>query len=99
MSQKTAISPQHLARMCGFRTRSVNSNFWTTTVTDATQQTTDNACATIALLNIIMNAEGLGLGEKLRRLKQESKDLSPPLRGNMITNSAWIRTAHNSFAR
>jgi len=63
------------------------------------QQTTDNACATIALLNIIMNAEGLGLGDKLRRLKQESKDLSPPLRGNMISNSAWIRTAHNSFAR
>ncbi len=62
-------------------------------------QTTDNACATIALLNIIMNAEGLELGEKLHKFKQESKDLSPPLRGHMINNSVWIRTAHNSFAR
>ncbi|KAK4156814.1 hypothetical protein C8A00DRAFT_40720 [Chaetomidium leptoderma] len=62
-------------------------------------QTTQNACATIALLNIIMNAEGLGLGEKLRQFKQESKDLSPPLRGNMINDSDWIRVAHNSFAR
>ncbi|GAB1317245.1 Ubiquitin carboxyl-terminal hydrolase [Madurella fahalii] len=62
-------------------------------------QTTHNACATIALLNIIMNAEGLALGEKLRKFKQESMGLSPPLRGNLITNSAWIRTAHNSFAR
>ncbi|KAL2134600.1 hypothetical protein VTI74DRAFT_11342 [Chaetomium olivicolor] len=62
-------------------------------------QTTHNACATIALLNIIMNAEDLTLGEKLRKLKQESMDLSPPLRGNMISNSKWIRTAHNSFAR
>ncbi|KAL2163724.1 hypothetical protein VTH06DRAFT_5782 [Thermothelomyces fergusii] len=62
-------------------------------------QTTHNACATIALLNIIMNAERLILGEKLRNFKQESKDLSPPLRGNMINNSTWIRVAHNSFAR
>jgi ubiquitin carboxyl-terminal hydrolase L5 len=46
-----------------------------------------------------MNAEGLALGEKLRKFKQESMGLSPPLRGNMITNSAWIRMAHNSFAR
>lgn len=46
-----------------------------------------------------MNAEGLALGEKLRTFKQDSIDLSPPLRGNMITNSEWIRTAHNSFAR
>lgn len=46
-----------------------------------------------------MNAEGLSLGEGLRELKEESKDLSPPLRGNMINNSAWIRMAHNSFAR
>jgi ubiquitin carboxyl-terminal hydrolase L5 len=51
------------------------------------------------LLNIIMNAEGLSLGEKLRQFKQESKDLPAPLRGHMINNSTWIRTAHNSFAR
>ncbi|AEO67715.1 uncharacterized protein THITE_2116654 [Thermothielavioides terrestris NRRL 8126] len=62
-------------------------------------QTTNNACATIALLNILMNTEGLQLGEKLLRFKQESKGLSAPLRGHMITNSTWIRTAHNAFSR
>ncbi|KAL2194540.1 ubiquitin thiolesterase-like protein [Corynascus similis CBS 632.67] len=62
-------------------------------------QTTQNACATIALLNIIMNAEKLSLGGKLRKFKEESKDLSPPLRGHLINNSTWIRVAHNSFAR
>lgn len=62
-------------------------------------QTTQNACATIALLNIIMNAKGLHLGERLEKFKKESQDLSPPLRGNMINNSDWIRVAHNSFAR
>jgi Ubiquitin carboxyl-terminal hydrolase, family 1 len=62
-------------------------------------QTTNNACATVALFNIIMNAERLTLGEKLLNFKQESRDLNPPLRGNMISNSAWVRMAHNSFAR
>ncbi|KAL2263113.1 hypothetical protein VTK26DRAFT_8134 [Humicola hyalothermophila] len=62
-------------------------------------QTTQNACATIALLNIIMNAEGLALGEKLHKFKQDSMGLPPPLRGNMIANSEWIRMAHNSYAR
>ncbi|KAK4124149.1 cysteine proteinase [Parathielavia appendiculata] len=62
-------------------------------------QTTSNACATIALLNIIMNAEGLALGEKLRKFEEETRDLSPPLRGHMIDHSTWIRVAHNSFSR
>lgn len=46
-----------------------------------------------------MNAEGLELGEKLDKFKQESKDMVPPLRGNLLSNSTWIRVAHNSFAR
>ncbi|KAK3313915.1 hypothetical protein B0H66DRAFT_607152 [Apodospora peruviana] len=62
-------------------------------------QTTSNACATVALFNIIMNAAELELGDKLDKFKQESRDLSPPLRGNLLSNSSWIRVAHNSFAR
>ena len=62
-------------------------------------QTTNSACATIAMLNIVMNAEGLDLGEKLKDFKQDSMDLAPPLRGKLISNNAWIRMAHNSFAR
>ncbi|KAK0610459.1 hypothetical protein B0T17DRAFT_500476 [Bombardia bombarda] len=62
-------------------------------------QTTNNACATVALFNIIMNAGDLALGAKLAKFKQESSDMSPPLRGNFLSNSSWIREAHNSFAR
>ncbi|KAK3941201.1 ubiquitin carboxyl-terminal hydrolase isozyme L5 [Diplogelasinospora grovesii] len=62
-------------------------------------QTISDACGTIALLNIVMNAEGLDLGARLERFKQDTLDLAPPLRGNMISNSSWIRTAHNSSAR
>jgi len=51
------------------------------------------------MLNILMNAEGLPLGEKLCKFKQESMDLPPPVRGNLISHSDWIRVAHNSFAR
>ncbi|KAK1830545.1 hypothetical protein QBC39DRAFT_260787 [Podospora conica] len=69
------------------------SNIW------FANQTTNSACATIAMLNIVMNAEGLDLGEKLQDFKQDSKDLAPPLRGNLISNNQWIRMAHNSFAR
>ncbi|KAK3690019.1 ubiquitin thiolesterase-like protein [Podospora appendiculata] len=62
-------------------------------------QTTENACATVALFNIIMNADGLNLGDRLSQFKEESKGLTPPLRGNLLSNSSWIRVAHNSFAR
>ncbi|KAK3391604.1 cysteine proteinase [Sordaria brevicollis] len=62
-------------------------------------QTTNNACATVALFNIIMNAEGLPLDTNLSKFKEESKPLSPPLRGHLLSNSSWIRVAHNHFAR
>ncbi|KAM7197177.1 hypothetical protein V8F20_006726, partial [Naviculisporaceae sp. PSN 640] len=62
-------------------------------------QTTSNACATVAMLNIIMNAEGLALGERLENFKQETQDLSPPLRGHKLSNCTWLRVAANSFCR
>ncbi|KAH8887071.1 cysteine proteinase, partial [Thozetella sp. PMI_491] len=62
-------------------------------------QTTSNACATVALLNIIMNAGNLELGRSLQTFKAETAGLEPPLRGNMLTHNITIRTAHNSFAR
>ncbi|KAG4285697.1 hypothetical protein FPRO06_06957 [Fusarium proliferatum] len=39
-------------------------------------QTTSNACATVAMLNIVMNVEGIDLGEKLRAFKESTKDLN-----------------------
>ncbi|KAK3348091.1 hypothetical protein B0H65DRAFT_422582 [Neurospora tetraspora] len=62
-------------------------------------KTTNNACATVALFNIIMNAQDLPLDTNLSKFKEESRPLSPPLRGHLLSNSSWIRVAHNHFAR
>ncbi|KAJ9134764.1 Ubiquitin carboxyl-terminal hydrolase [Pleurostoma richardsiae] len=62
-------------------------------------QTTDNACATIALMNIVMNGEGLKLGEELKEFKSSTRHLTPPLRGYALSANSFIRTIHNSFAR
>ncbi|KAF4962959.1 hypothetical protein FSARC_8985 [Fusarium sarcochroum] len=62
-------------------------------------QTTDNACATVAMLNIVMNAEGIDLGHKLQAFKESTKDLDTALRGHQISKNKFIRTIHNSFTR
>ncbi|KAI5466478.1 hypothetical protein BGZ63DRAFT_411755 [Mariannaea sp. PMI_226] len=62
-------------------------------------QTTDNACATVAMLNIIMNVEQLDLGENLGKFKESTKDLSTPLRGHQLSQNTFIRSIHNSFTR
>jgi ubiquitin carboxyl-terminal hydrolase L5 len=62
-------------------------------------QTTDNACATLALFNIIMNAEDIELGDRLKAFKASSSPLISPLRGDLLCNTAWIRKVHNQFAR
>ncbi|KAF5022875.1 hypothetical protein F66182_5067 [Fusarium sp. NRRL 66182] len=62
-------------------------------------QTTDNACATVAMLNIVMNAEGVDLGDKLQAFKESTKDLNTALRGRQISKNKFIRTIHNSFTR
>ncbi|KAK4216353.1 hypothetical protein QBC37DRAFT_455555 [Rhypophila decipiens] len=63
------------------------------------KQTTTNACGTVALFNIFMNAEGLPLGERLENFKHECKFLSPALRGYLLSQSTWIRATANSFSR
>ncbi|KAG8426502.1 hypothetical protein J3459_008069 [Metarhizium acridum] len=62
-------------------------------------QTTNNACATVALLNIVMNADNLDLGEKLKSFKESTKDLCTALRGHSISSNKFIRKVHNSFTR
>lgn len=76
------------------------------------KQVTTNACATQAILSVLMNVndakEGAGdqddsdklvLGKDLSALKQFSASFPPDLRGHTISGSEEIRLAHNSFAR
>lgn len=64
-----------------------------------TVQTTANSCASVALLNIIMNAENINLGTELQNFKASTQGLESALRGHRIGSNDFIRTAHNSFVR
>ncbi|KAK1457155.1 ubiquitin carboxyl-terminal hydrolase, family 1 [Colletotrichum cuscutae] len=62
-------------------------------------QTTDNACATVAMTNIIMNSPEVDLGKDLQAFKDSTKTLSTPLRGHALSSNPFIRSVHNSFTR
>ncbi|KAI0150584.1 cysteine proteinase [Xylariaceae sp. FL1272] len=62
-------------------------------------QTTANACATVALMNIIMNAQGIKLGPELQEFKDTTRTLPPPHRGHALNTHDFIRAIHNSVAR
>ncbi|KAL8874127.1 MAG: hypothetical protein Q9174_000497 [Haloplaca sp. 1 TL-2023] len=62
-------------------------------------QTVKDACASVALLNIVNNVPNLQLGEHLERFKSFTADFTPHLRGDAVGNFDFIKNVHNSFAR
>ncbi|EAW09149.1 ubiquitin C-terminal hydrolase 37 [Aspergillus clavatus NRRL 1] len=63
------------------------------------KSTASNACASVALLNIVNNIEGLDLGENLQCFKNFTMPFTPALRGDAISNFEFVKRIHNSFAR
>jgi len=61
-------------------------------------QVIDNACASLALLNIVFNCDA-DIGPQLKSFKEFSAQLNPPMRGLAVANNKHIRNIHNSFAR
>ncbi|CAJ0769795.1 6626_t:CDS:2, partial [Entrophospora sp. SA101] len=59
----------------------------------------DNACATLAVLNIVMNCQKLTLSDDLQKFKEFCWDFSPTMKGFAITNVPKFREIHNSVAR
>ncbi|KAJ2986944.1 hypothetical protein NUW58_g4787 [Xylaria curta] len=58
-----------------------------------------NACATVALMNIIMNANTVKYGPELEEFRNMTKLLPPPHRGHALDTNDFIRAIHNSVAR
>ncbi|KAI5458421.1 ubiquitin carboxyl-terminal hydrolase [Mariannaea sp. PMI_226] len=63
-------------------------------------QTIQNACATQALLSVLLNKTAdVDIGEELRDFREFTMVLPPEFRGEALSNSDLIRGVHNSFAR
>lgn len=69
-------------------------------------QTIQNACGTQAILSVILNHDNppaplppITLGNELQSFKEFTTGFPPELRGEALSNSEAIRSAHNSFAR
>lgn len=64
------------------------------------RQVIQNACATQAVLSVLLNAEDkVELGQTLREFRDFTSEFDAETKGMAISNSDIIRSAHNSFAR
>jgi ubiquitin carboxyl-terminal hydrolase L5 len=70
------------------------SNLWF-----ANQLPAQNSCATLAMMNIIMNNTDIDIGEHLRQFKDFTQDLTPFQRGEAFANFDFVKKIHNSFAK
>ncbi|PKS11653.1 hypothetical protein jhhlp_001804 [Lomentospora prolificans] len=62
-------------------------------------QTIQNACATQALLSVVLNRDDIAIGPQLSDFKEFAGVLPPDIRGEALSNSELIREVHNSFAK
>lgn len=62
-------------------------------------QVVTNACATQAILSVLLNSSGFDLGPILSEFKSFTEDFDPEMKGLALSNSHQLKTAHNFFKR
>ncbi|EMD35772.1 hypothetical protein CERSUDRAFT_124420 [Gelatoporia subvermispora B] len=62
-------------------------------------QLSSDACASLALLNVLLNCPGVALGSNLEEFRTDTEEMSSVMKGLAVTNAHFIREAHNSLAR
>ncbi|KAG6828876.1 hypothetical protein H0H92_006485 [Tricholoma furcatifolium] len=62
-------------------------------------QLSDDACASHAILNVLLNCPHISIGEELRSFRSDTEKMSPVMKGLAISNSPFLRQAHNALAR
>ena len=65
----------------------------------ANQMPNQNSCATLAMLNILMNTKNVDIGENLQQFKEFTSDFTPYLKGQEVAHFEFVKTIHNSFAK
>jgi ubiquitin carboxyl-terminal hydrolase L5 len=68
----------------------------------ANQLPAQNSCATLAMINILMNQSNeadVHIGEHLAQFKDFTKELSPYQRGEAFASFDFVKKIHNSFAK
>jgi len=62
-------------------------------------QVINNACATQAIVSILLNRPDIDVGDDLKMFKEFTTGLPPQMIGEQLDSMETIKTAHNSFAR
>ncbi len=63
------------------------------------KQVVENACATQAILSILLNHLDIEIGSELMNFKQETSDLSAHEKGKAIGDFELLRKVHNEFSQ
>ncbi|KAI0349384.1 cysteine proteinase [Trametes cingulata] len=62
-------------------------------------QLSDDACASLAILNVLLNCKRIELGPVLTDFAADTNEMSPVMRGLAVSNLTLVREAQNSLAR
>lgn len=76
-----------------------NINFYEGNDIFFAKQVINNACATQAILSILLNSPQIELGKELSEFKEFTKTFTPQMRGMAISNYETLKKSHNSFAK